>query len=350
MLNKSWAEITAEDEELNVSLKDRLTKSDSRRKPAQPKKAITKPKFVRSLELTELVYQSTGRRTSERIKTKQQERPEKTSILQRLTVINAEQEERKGEQEVQLRTTVLAQETSTIITRSHTTPTKSSNPRKRHLSNASTIPEEGCSPQKTARKNMRSDASPNADRMPRPIATSSPRLNIKEGWVDPKLGWCTDMKVIERRTKELDKAKAKDVYKKYIAEIPKTDRVRGEHPKTPNKMLNHSRRSWDQQVKKWKLALYQWAGWEPSDSVNTSFCTSDSEDTGVDQNNPAEVKNILSEVRHLEEILIRPETDAMASLLGHFDIDSKRGDESTLKAPSTGQVHKGPTDFSNLSK
>lgn len=37
-------------------------------------------------------------------------------------------------------------------------------PRKRHLSNASTIPEEGCSPQKTARKNMRSDASPNVDR------------------------------------------------------------------------------------------------------------------------------------------------------------------------------------------
>ena len=54
-------------------------------------------------------------------------------------------------------------------------------------------------------------------RMPRPLSTSSPRLNIKEGWVDPKLGWCTDMKAIERRTKELDKAKAKDVYKKYIA-------------------------------------------------------------------------------------------------------------------------------------
>lgn len=38
MLNKSWAEITAEDEQLDVSLKERLTKSDSRRKPTQPKK------------------------------------------------------------------------------------------------------------------------------------------------------------------------------------------------------------------------------------------------------------------------------------------------------------------------
>ena len=38
MLNKSWAEITAEDEELDVSLKERLTKSDSRRKLTQPKK------------------------------------------------------------------------------------------------------------------------------------------------------------------------------------------------------------------------------------------------------------------------------------------------------------------------
>ena len=107
-----------------------LYKQKKRRSLKNEFQAITKPKFVRSLELTELVYQSTGRRTSERIRTKQQERPEKSSVWQRLTVTNAEQEERKGEQEVQLRTTtILTQETSTIITRSHTTPTKSSNVR-----------------------------------------------------------------------------------------------------------------------------------------------------------------------------------------------------------------------------
>lgn len=45
---------------------------------------------------------------------------------------------------------------------------------------------------------------------------------------------------------------------------------------------------------------------------------------------------------------VRPETDAMASLLGHFDMDSRRGDESTLKAPTNGQRSDGPVDFSTL--
>ncbi|KAK5971185.1 hypothetical protein GCK32_019846, partial [Trichostrongylus colubriformis] len=71
-LNSSWAcvEITANDESLNSSILENISKSESRRgrKASVPKKANSKPKFVRSLDLTQEVF-GAGRR-SERIKEK----------------------------------------------------------------------------------------------------------------------------------------------------------------------------------------------------------------------------------------------------------------------------------------
>ncbi|VDL76733.1 unnamed protein product [Nippostrongylus brasiliensis] len=343
-LNSSWAEITANDESLNESLLENLSKSESRRgrKASQPKKANSKPKFVRSLELTEEVFVN-GRR-SERIK-------EKVDI-------------------------VVADNDSSI---KETASSRLRESRKRHLSAASTATLneecEGCSPIKRAtqngshssgrpaRKNLRADQSERSPFRSRCLFpendSKTPQNSRKKGnkeeftpkefWNDPTLGWCKDQATLDRRTKEIDRAKEKPVYARYLEEIPRHMRVKGVHPRTPNKHINFSRRSWDVQMRSWKRSLYSWAGEEPSDSVNTSFCSYSSEelqqeDLGQENRN----HSVLRSVKELEEIVVRPETDAMASLLGHFDLDSRRGDESTLKAPTNGQRSDGPVDFSAL--
>ncbi|VDN55248.1 unnamed protein product, partial [Dracunculus medinensis] len=123
--------------------------------------------------------------------------------------------------------------------------------------------------------------------------------DVKEGWKEPKNGWCNDEKILARRTKEIRRAKEKPIYIRYITEVPKVSRVKGIHPRTPNKFLNFSRRSWDAQV---NFEL---------------FCI-----------------NLIVDFRE--------NPDAMASLLGHFDIDKE--DESTLKAIENSC--EGPKDFS----
>ncbi|KAK5984542.1 hypothetical protein GCK32_007649 [Trichostrongylus colubriformis] len=118
-LNSSWAEITANDESLNSSILENISKSESRRgrKASVPKKANSKPKFVRSLDLTQEVFG--GGRRSERIK-------EKVDVVV-----------------VEKRTTHVDE-----------TSLRSRETRKRHLSTASsaTLNEdcEGCSPIKRA--------------------------------------------------------------------------------------------------------------------------------------------------------------------------------------------------------
>ncbi|EYC28290.1 hypothetical protein Y032_0008g78 [Ancylostoma ceylanicum] len=331
-LNSSWAEITANDESLNESLRESLSRSDARRnrKAALPKKACSKPKFVRSLELTEEIM--TSNRRSERIKDK----------VETVTIESK--------------------------TRIEVTSTRTYESRKRHLSAASsaTLNEdcEGCSPVKRAppssgrpaRKNLKTETPTRSPFRSRCLFPTTPKdskgapsneFTPKDFWEDPTLGWCKDQATLDRRTKEIDRAKEKPVYARYLEEIPRHLRIKGVHPRTPNKHINFSRRSWDAQMRSWKRSLYDWAGEEPSDSVNTSFC-SYSSDEKQDEEQENRSQSVLRSIKEIEEIHVRPETDAMASLLGHFDIDSRRGDESTLKAPMNGQMSGGPVDFSSL--
>ncbi|VDK69673.1 unnamed protein product [Litomosoides sigmodontis] len=183
-------------------------------------------------------------------------------------------------------------------------------------------------------------------------ASVTSTLRIKESWTEPKLGWCRNETILLRRSKEIEKAKEKPVYMKYLAKVPRHARTKN-MPKTPNKYIQYSRRSWDKQVRLWKRRLYEWAGEEPTESC-CSLSESTADDISDSETALSFPSTLVSDENRSSLDEIKVEQDAAASLLGYLDIDTrtntltvmKTDDESTLKGTSRSVL--GPRDFSQL--
>jgi len=78
-----------------------------------------------------------------------------------------------------------------------------------------------------------------------------------------------DIKRLNSRQKQIDYGKNTVGYEKYLLEVPKNMRKKGD-PKTPDKYQKCSKRSWDGQIKKWRRQLHQYDPTSNKDEIEVN--------------------------------------------------------------------------------
>ncbi|KRZ14786.1 putative protein tag-52, partial [Trichinella zimbabwensis] len=168
------------------------------------------------------------------------------------------------------------------------------------------------------------------------------RYPLPATWREPTNGWEEDEAVLMRRQKDLDKGYNSEAYKKYIAAVPKSKREKGIHPRTPNKYLKFSRRSWDSQVRLWRKMLHVTVGEEYSSDA--SFISSSSCSDASSVISETEVVSLGRLSENEESVEVGKKVDPVDER-----IPTNQQDDETLTEENAASLE-GAVDFSDLMK
>lgn len=94
--------------------------------------------------------------------------------------------------------------------------------------------------------------------------------------------------ILRRRQKQIDYGKNTLGYQNYISICPKSAREK-DQPRTPRKGVKYSRRSWDQQIKLWRIKLHNYDPQDADSNISNLQTKIDSIDIEINMDDASEI-------------------------------------------------------------